>query len=154
MSDAIHCNVITAFQGEHRFLSNFYAAPVAFDGQTWRTSEHAFQAMKAADWEERSQVRLLVTPGEAKRYGQAIPLRPGWEAMKKRIMLEIVLAKFTQNDDLAEKLLSTGDAQLIEGNAWHDNYWGACNCVKCCLSGELGRNYLGRILEAVRLVLS
>jgi ribA/ribD-fused uncharacterized protein len=148
-------NTITSFRGEHRFLSNFYLAPVEYDGQTWRTAEHAYQGMKADDWEERSQVRLLVTPGEAKRFGQVIPLRPGWDGMKKRVMLEIVTAKFTQNADLAEKLVSTGGAQLFEGNTWHDNYWGVCMCMKCSLECKApASNYLGRILEAVRMVVS
>jgi ribA/ribD-fused uncharacterized protein len=128
---------------------------VVYDGQTWRTSEHAFQAMKAGGWEERAQVRLLVAPSEAKRFGEAISLRPGWESMKKRVMLEIITAKFTQNDGLAEKLTATGSTPLVEGNAWHDNYWGVCSCMRCSIScAAPGFNYLGRILEAVRMVVS
>jgi hypothetical protein len=110
--------------------------------------------MKAADWEERTQIRLLETAGQAKRAGQLLILRPGWERDKKRVMLEVVLAKFSSNPDLAEKLVSTGGAQLIEGNSWHDNYWGACTCVTCCKNEPPGQNNLGKILEAVRLVLS
>lgn len=33
-------------------------------------------------------------------------------------MEELVRAKFTQNPDLADKLLATGDAHLEEGNTW------------------------------------
>lgn len=35
-----------------------------------------------------------------------------WEAVKVKIMEELVRAKFTQNPDLADKLLATGDAHL------------------------------------------
>jgi predicted NAD-dependent protein-ADP-ribosyltransferase YbiA (DUF1768 family) len=28
-------------------------------------------------------------------------------------------------------LLKTGKHILVEGNAWHDYFWGACSCLKC-----------------------
>ena len=43
---------------------------------------------------------------------------------------------------LRAKLLATGDAELIEGNYWHDTFWGMCN-------GK-GENHLGRLLMEVR----
>jgi ribA/ribD-fused uncharacterized protein len=147
-------NTITSFTGDYRFLSNFFPSPVPYDGQMWRTAEHAYQAMKANDWEYRAEIRLLVTPGEAKRRGQTIPLRPGWDGLKKIIMLEIVLAKFRRAHAFARKLAATGDAHLVEGNTWHDNFWGDCRCgrnLECSLPGQ---NALGTILEAVRFVVS
>ena len=35
---------ITAFRGEHAFLSNFHPAPVVLDGEIYRSVEHAYQA--------------------------------------------------------------------------------------------------------------
>lgn len=57
-------------------------------------------------------------------------------------MYEICKAKFTQHKDLAEKLLETGDEELVEGNKWNDTYWGVCN-------GK-GKNQLGKILMRIR----
>jgi predicted NAD-dependent protein-ADP-ribosyltransferase YbiA (DUF1768 family) len=37
---------------------------------------------------------------------------------------------------------ATGDRKLVEGNYWHDTFWGVCNGV--------GENYLGEILMHVR----
>ena len=52
--------------------------------------------------------------------------------------------KFTRNRDLKEKLLATGDAELIEGNTWHDTYWGYD------ITKKRGKNKLGKILMVVR----
>ena len=57
-------------------------------------------------------------------------------------MYEICQEKFNQNTDIAQKLMNTGDAILIEGNYWGDTYWGKCNGV--------GQNNLGKILMKFR----
>ena len=44
--------------------------------------------------------------------------------------------------------MATAPAPLLEGNYWHDNYWGDCKC-KTCEKTE-GQNKLGRILMIVR----
>ena len=53
-----------------------------------------------------------LNPSEAKKLGRRVKLRKDWEAVKVKIMEELVRAKFTQNPDLADKLLATGDAYL------------------------------------------
>ena len=65
-------------------------------------------------------------------------------------MEEFVSRKF-QIPELRDKLLATGDANLVEGNTWHDNYWGICTCSKCINSPVVdGKNKLGTILMKVR----
>ena len=56
--------------------------------------------------------------------------------------------KFKQNNDLAELLLKTKYLKLVEGNKWHDNYWGQCYCYKC--SNIKGYNILGIMLMKIR----
>jgi len=60
----------------------------------------------------------------------------------------IVKLKFAQNPDLRKKLLATGTEELVEGNTWHDNYWGDCSCPEC--KNIKGRNQLGITLMRVR----
>ena len=50
--------------------------------------------------------------------------------------------------ELREKLLATKDAELIEGNWWHDNFWGNCLCSKC--KDIQGKNMLGKLLMKER----
>lgn len=137
---------IAEFRGEHRFLSNFYPAEISHDGITYPTTEHAFQAAKTLDFGERWEISQLPTPGDAKRAGKGVQLRPDWEQVKEQIMLELVILKFASHVELREKLLATGQAQLIEGNVRGDEYWGVCN-------GK-GLNALGSILMLVRSQLS
>lgn len=137
--------VIDNFDGEFAFLSNFYDAPTEWEGILYPTTEHAFQAAKVLNPTVRMKIAAAPTPGKAKRMGREVALRHDWEEVKQEIMYEIVHAKFHQHPDLAQKLLDTGDATLIEGNWWNDTTWGVCNGV--------GKNWLGQILMAVRGVL-
>lgn len=73
-------------------------------------------------------------------------MRKDWEEVKDGIMYGIVLSKFSQNETLKHKLLSTGSEALVEGNRWKDTYWGVSNGV--------GENKLGHILMEVREKLS
>lgn len=85
-----------------------------------------------------------LSPKDAKRRGRNVKLRADWDAVKDGIMEEIVRAKFTQNKDLGEKLLATGDAVLIEGNTWNDRYWGVD------IKTGAGHNHLGKIIMKIR----
>ncbi len=58
-------------------------------------------------------------------------------------MRAVLREKFEQNKDLVTLLLGTGKEQLIEGNKWHDTFWGVCDGV--------GSNYLGILLMDLRM---
>jgi ribA/ribD-fused uncharacterized protein len=137
---------ITSFSGDHAFLSNFYPADTPYEGMVYPSSEHAFQAAKTLDREERQRLAALSTPAKAKRAGRRVDLRPDWEQVKIAIMKDIVRAKFQHNQELGQKLLATGDAELVEGNQHRDRFWGVC--------GGEGQNWLGRILMELRAELA
>jgi ribA/ribD-fused uncharacterized protein len=116
---------IAEFQGEYRFLSNFYPATVIFEGITYPTAEHAYQSAKTTNMNERRRIAALATPADAKREGRALsPQRPDWEQVKFDVMERVVRDKFTRNAELREKLLATGDAYIEEGNTWNARIWG------------------------------
>lgn len=130
-------NRVYGFNGEYSFLSNFW---LEVNGQT---AEHTFQAAKAEDPEEAKWILESGSPGEAKRRGRAVKLRPDWDDVKRETMLNILRRKFS-DPELRERLVNTGDAELIEANHWNDLYWGVDRD-----SGE-GQNWLGKTLMQVR----
>jgi len=139
--------MITSFRGEHFFLSNFFERAFEWDGLTWRSAEHAYQASKAADGDKigKYAIKMAATPAIAKRLGAKVEMRADWDEVKYAFMRLIVRAKFS-DPEMARLLLATGDEELVEGNTWGDKTWG------CVLEGGEweGRNMLGRILMDVR----
>lgn len=135
--------MIKKFHGDYRWLSNFWAATVIFDGVEYPTVENAYQAAKTFPIHRRSFI--AITPGAAKRLGKCVIIRPEWESEKLAIMEALVLQKFSRHPELAKKLLATGEALLEEGNRWGDTFWGVCR--------GSGENHLGKILMKVRSTL-
>jgi len=132
--------MINDFHGSNFFLSNFF--PVEDT-----TSEHLYQLEKTLNPEWRRKIREAKTPAEAKNLGRQAPIAPDWDVNKLGIMRNILEWKFSK-PKLREMLLSTGDQELIEGNTWHDNFWGDCSCNRC--RGIIGQNHLGRLLMEIR----
>lgn len=138
---------ITMFKNEYAFLSNFSPINIEIDGRLWQTSEHMYMACKTTDPYMQEKIRKAYTPGYAKKLGRQLTLRPDWEQIKDQAMLRVLQTKFKYNKEHRELLLATGNEQLIEGNYWHDNYWGSCICKRC---GNKGKNMLGQLLMQVR----
>jgi ribA/ribD-fused uncharacterized protein len=134
--------MINEFRGEYRWLSNFWFCKFTWRGMTWDCTERAYMWAKSDNPEDKASVLAATTFKDIKAAGRKVKLRNDWEDVKDNIMYEVVRAKFFQNPVLAEKLLATGNQELIEGNTWGDTYWGVCNGV--------GKNMLGKILMRVR----
>lgn len=134
-------NKINEFRGECYFLSNFYESPVEYKGIVYLNNEAAFQAQKCIN-EADKKAFTNINGSEAKKLGRTINLRKDWESIKLKEMKEIVRCKFSQNIELKEKLLCTGEAYLEEGNTWGDKIWGTVNGI--------GANNLGFILMEIR----
>lgn len=139
---------IDSFDGDNDFLSNFFLSSIRIEGFPYRSVEHAFQAAKTMDEEQRRWVAAAPTCGEAKRRGRRVPLRPNWDADRVGVMRVCLEAKF-KHPTLRAKLLATGDAELVEGNTWHDNVWGDCRCGRAACRAT-GQNLLGNLLMEVR----
>ncbi len=136
-------NAILEFKGEYRWLSNFWAALFEYQGINYLSVEHFYQAWKFPV-DKRAYVAQCKKP---KAEGRKAKLCFNWESIKVEIMLAGLRLKFNQ-PIMKHKLLTTGNVLLVEGNYWHDNFWGNCTCQKC-LHIE-GKNTLGKLLMRVR----
>lgn len=131
----------------YRFLSNFYrGSDIDCFGSTWYTGEHAFQAMKTLNHEDRKWVADAPTPGIAKKRGRSVQLRDDWEAVKYDVMMAVIRAKFKPSRGESRMLLDTGDMLLVEGTRWGDRVWGVAGTNLA----SPGRNWLGTMLMARR----
>ncbi len=150
--------MIDKFDGRFRFLSNFFPCEIENQGIKYPSNENFYVAMKINDAQlingtqltvndAREYVASIKNPGEVKRFGRIIKVRKDWEDVRLKVMEYGVRQKFTKHKNLGDLLLSTGNEELIEGNWWHDNFFGSCTCDKC---GNVGSNHLGKILMKVR----
>lgn len=129
-------------------FSNLYRRDITFEGEIFRTSEHAYQAGKARKPSVRKWLMEAPSPALLAMAAHGLyywDVAPGWSTSKFDRMRAVLHAKFTQHEDLRALLLSTTGARLIE-TATVDNkvnrLWGEVNGV--------GRNMLGSMLMELR----
>jgi ribA/ribD-fused uncharacterized protein len=142
------------------FFSHFHAALIVVEGEKWPTVEHYYQAQKSLDRLYHHAIRNAPTPGAAKRLTappagprrvskrswfrkHGVSPRSDWHEVKLEIMRRGDWAKFTQHSDLTERLLATGEAELIEDSP-SEPFWGTD-------SGGSGLNWAGRVLMEIRI---
>lgn len=134
---------ILEFQGEYRWLSNFWPCEVRYEGVTYPTVENAFQAAK---FEKSLRENFVVcTPVQAKQLGRQFPMRKDWMMIRRQVMRWLIEQKFATGTELAKKLVATHPGILVEGNRWGDHFWGVCNGI--------GDNHLGKLLMEQRATL-
>lgn len=126
------------FRDNYWFLSNMCEVPITYRGLTYKCVESAFQAQKCPD---RSNEFVNLNGFEAKKLGKQVKLRVNWNWDKLHIMYKLLKIKFS-NPEFKEKLLKTGDIELVEDNTWGDTYWGKCKSE--------GKNALGELLMTIR----
>lgn len=140
--------IISSFRGKHFFLSNFYVpATVKHNGIKFPSVEHAYQAAKTENEEQQKNISRLNSPSLAKQTGRRYTVRDDWESVRENIMRDLLMQKFS-DPVLRARLIGTGDAELIEGNTWGDEFWGAMWDRQA--KTWKGENRLGRLLMEVR----
>ena len=114
--------------GEARHeLDNFGECSFEYNGATYTSAEHAFQAAKFTDKAYCEKIRKAKSGGDAWSLGNTreYPLRGDWELAKVRIMYEVNHAKFTQNPALRSALVSTVGPITAYGFA----FWAKWNAI-------------------------
>jgi len=128
------------------------------DGAVYNCAEQFMMAEKArlfGDHETRGKILAELHPAKQKALGQKVSNfnEALWDKEKFNIVVSGNRAKFTQNPELLQQLLATGDKTLVEASPM-DNIWGigldATQALACDSKTWPGQNLLGKALMRVR----
>ncbi len=142
-------------------LSNWGPAEFKYKDNHFWNSEQAFMWEKAtcfSDFETAKEILKTKNPREAKDLGRQVKNynEETWAKYRYDAMREVCIAKFTQNPDRLETLLSTGDKTIVEASP-HDTVWGVgLHWTDEKILDEKnwkGQNLLGKVLMDVRKLL-
>lgn len=139
-------------------FSQWYESPFVDEQQTYLTAEHYMMAKKAELFSDNNALKVVLaskTPNEAKKAGRGIPGfdEDKWLQHRFEIVVSANFAKFSQNPELKEFLLNTGDSILVEASPV-DAIWGIGLAADDPAASEphnwQGQNLLGFALMRVR----
>lgn len=139
-------------------FSNWYQRPFVIDDFRYFCVEQYMMAQKAKlfhDAENYTRILRANTPKGCKWLGKQVKPFDGdqWNAVKYDIVKTGNRAKFQQNPDLKELLLSTGNSIMAEASP-EDRVWGiemdAQTAARTDPSQWPGENLLGKILMELR----
>jgi len=150
----------------YAWCSNFYSTEFEMDGVTYHCSEQAMMAEKArlmGDNGKRAEILAAKTPSVCKKKGREVGKTEGawnqalWNKECYRLMVKILKEKFSQNIEIGQALVNTGDKMLVEA-AGNDGIWGIGISVEDALVGKPWNekngpgtgNLLGKALVEVR----
>jgi predicted NAD-dependent protein-ADP-ribosyltransferase YbiA (DUF1768 family) len=133
VADPADYAVLARVPNWRKMLSNFWVAELAYDGLTYRTVEHCFQAAKIALADPTLARQFALESGSALSRGNGVAARKHrklvvldpqqlarWDSEKHGVMQSAMRAKFSRHPALMSVLQATGDAQL-----WHGTGRGA-----------------------------
>lgn len=143
---------------ENGYLSNWYLSDFVIGGKSFSSMEQYMMYSKAKvfkDEEIAKKILLTSDVAQIKALGRQVSNydESTWNGVRQIIVYEGLLAKFNQNDDLKDKLKSTGDSVLAEC-AVKDSIWGIGLSMKdpnrLNKNEWKGKNLLGYALMMVR----
>lgn len=98
-------------------FSNLFPRTIVFEGREFPTAEHAYQAGKARRDDVREWILSAPSPSLVAMAAHGLytwDIVPNWSRIKFDRMRAVLRAKFTQHQDLATLLVSTGGARIVE----------------------------------------
>ena len=143
------------------YLSNWYRAEFDLDGIHFTSTEQYIMYRKCTLLGDQASAKAVLAtddPEKQQAIGQKAQGYIGnlWAGSRQMIAAKGLMAKFSQNDDLKQQLLSTGDSWLVEC-AGSDKVW-ACGIrlkddSRRDIANWTGTNILGFALMQVREML-
>ena len=125
--DASAYQTLASIPNWRQILSNFHVAPFQYEGRTYNSIEHVFQAKKIAIANPTMATQFTVESGTifgngngeiARKARKLIVLSDdqlaAWDDIKDGVMERAAVAKYTACEEARQVLKATGSAQL-----WH-----------------------------------
>ena len=150
----IEVNGAIYFHSEHSALSNFCNSPMIIEETAYLTAEHRLQYLKCVmtnNLEIAERIIVMPTALEAKRLGDTVRETPEWREQRDRILEEVLMMKFSQNEELARELVRTEGMKLNEATV--NMYYGigaSLHSREVRDGTHKGANKLGKTLEIIR----
>lgn len=133
------------YEQEFYPLSNFSSFALLWKGYRFDTSEAAYHWEKFPDSPTiQDEIRYATSAHNAFKIANAYKTlyRPDWNEIKVGVMRDILYEKVAQHPYVLQKLLQTGDRELIE-DSWRDDFWGWGE-------NHNGKNTLGNLWMQIR----
>ena len=139
-------------------FSNLYACDMQYDGQNFRSLEHAYQFTKAktsGNMEMAEKIKNAKTGKDAMKIGEEIGEDEAWDLVKKNVMTSLVNEKVKSCGEFRTALIESDDYILAEATS--NTCW-ACglfpDTAKATPPEKFpGQNMLGKILMDEREIL-
>lgn len=147
---------------ENGYLSNWYHSSFVEDGVTYSSMEQYMMYKKALTFGDTDAAEKILSTDDValiKKYGREAKGYDDhvWSGIREIVVYNGLCLKFSQNKELLDSLLSTGDAFLAEC-AVHDRIWGIglsmTDSARLDRRQWRGTNLLGYSLMMVRETLS
>ncbi|TWT55473.1 Swarming motility protein YbiA [Thalassoglobus neptunius] len=145
--------LIRKVREQHGWLGNMSAHPVEWEGKKYRTTEALFQALRFDDPEVVVAIREQKSPMAAKMVAKKHKAQMTVEPMSEDDLFHMrlcLLLKVEQHPELKNRLLETGNEEIIEDCSKRKRgsalFWGAA------FDGEkwVGDNQLGKLWMELR----
>jgi hypothetical protein len=144
------------------YPSQWFIKSFVIDKITYNCCEQYMMAEKARFFKDEETLILIMNatePKEQKSQGRKVKNFNNddeWNQVADEIVFKGNLAKFSQNQDLKQLLLSTGDKMFVECSPY-DKIWGnglnITDTLNTTPENWLGTNRLGKAIMRVREVL-
>ena len=143
---------------ENAYLSNWYLSDFEVDGVRFSSMEQYMMYQKAVTFKDANTAEKIMRGSDfakIKQYGREVSSYDDvvWNGIRQIVVYRGLLAKFSQNEELKQRLKKTGDAILAEC-AVNDRIWATGISMKDERRFEMdqwrGENLLGFALMQVR----
>ena len=154
---------VTLFYGKPSTFSNFHSATFTLDGATYNCSEQYYCSEKALAFNAKkiaASIKRMKSPVRMKSTAKGHHIngyqQKDWYTKAQMVLTKACLAKFSQNPELRDELLATGQNRLAEASLF-DDQWGIGMALDDPSAADpqlwKGTNWMGEILQKVRMIL-